>query len=249
MLQLQPVKPVTVFQAVFEQLSALLASEGLVPGDRLPPERELAEQLRVSRPAVREALKALQAVGLIEVRGRSTYIKASARAATGSPLSLALPEAELLELLEFREGFEPQIAALAAERADDEDIAALECQLANMRRELGHDEDAFFRADHEFHRALGRAARNRLLLAVQTQVYEHDMLQPDLYEAGMNSGKVSGALARTVEAHGRILAAVRTRDGQKARRLMQAHLAQAQQHVVVGAAGQNPTASREASSR
>ena len=82
MEQLQPVRPVTVFQAVFEQLSALLAGATFAPGDRLPAERELAEQLHVSRPSVREALKALRVLGLVEVRGRSTYVKAPAPART-----------------------------------------------------------------------------------------------------------------------------------------------------------------------
>src|SRR5438067_3388632 len=105
MEQLQPVRPVTVFQAVFEQLSALLAGATFAPGARLPAERELAEQLHVSRPSVREALKALRVLGLVEVRGRSTYVKAPApaRPLEAPPLALPVAEAERRELHEFRE--------------------------------------------------------------------------------------------------------------------------------------------------
>src|SRR5690348_11409090 len=103
--RLQPVRPVTVFDSVFDQLSALLASGAFASGDRLPSERELAEQLHVSRPSMREALEALRAQGAIEVRSRATYVKAArSRRDTRQPLlASTVAEAELLEIQEFRE--------------------------------------------------------------------------------------------------------------------------------------------------
>src|SRR5260221_14022144 len=92
MTPLQPVQPVTVFQAVFDQLSAVLASDAFAPGQRVPSERELAEQLRVSRPSVREAMKALRVLGVVEVRGRSTYVKGTNGAAGAPPFALPLAD-------------------------------------------------------------------------------------------------------------------------------------------------------------
>jgi GntR family transcriptional repressor for pyruvate dehydrogenase complex len=237
MEQLQPVRPVTVFQAVFEQLSGLLAGDTFAPGDRLPAERELAEQLHVSRPSVREALKALHVLGLVEVRGRSTYVKAPPPAQLGDVPSLALPvaEVELLEIHEFREAIESQIAALAAERAAAHDAEALEEVLWVMEEAFSHDSEAFFAADRQFRQALAHAAGNRLLLAAHAQIREHELRQPRLQPAALHSAAVKGALEHTVEARRQILAAVRERDGTRARRLMRAHLAHMRQSILVGA--------------
>src|SRR5437763_3343759 len=98
MVPLQPVQPVTVFQAVFDQLSAVLASDAFAPGQRVPSERELAAQLRVSRPSVREAMKALRVLGVVEVRGRSTYVKGTRRAPARPPFALSLADAEPYEI-------------------------------------------------------------------------------------------------------------------------------------------------------
>lgn len=235
--QLQPVRPVTVFQAVYDQLFALLTSDVYSPGARLPSERELAEQLRVSRPSVREALKALRVLGLIEVRGRSTYVKSQQAGSEAGPPAITLPlaEIELLEIHEFREAVEGHIAELAAERAAAHDTAALERVLAVMQEEFSRDVEAFLAADREFHRTLARAAANRLLLAAHTQIYEQALLQPRLQSASRHSAAVAGALERMLEAHRQMLEAVHQRDGAKARRLMRAHLAQLRQDIIVGA--------------
>ncbi len=235
--QLQPVRPVTVFDAVYDQLYALLSGDTFAPGARLPSERELAEQLRVSRPSVREALKALRVLGLIEVRGRSTYVKRQhAAPETGRPaITLPLAEVELLEIHEFREAVEGHIAELAAERAVAHDTAALERVLAVMQEEFSRDVEAFLAADREFHRTLARAAANRLLLAAHTQIYEQALLQPRLQSAALHSAAVTGALEHMLEAHRQMLEAVRQRDGAKARRLMQGHLAQLRQDILASA--------------
>ena len=237
MEQLQPVRPVTVFQAVFEQLSALLAGAAFAPGARLPAERELAEQLHVSRPSVREALKALRVLGLVEVRGRSTYVKAPApaRPLEAPPLALPMAEVERRELHEFREALASQIAALAAERAAPDDAEALERELSAMEAAFPHDRETFFAAERQFHQALAQAAGNRLLLAAHAQIDEHERRQPPLQPAALHHPAVKGALEHTIEAHRQILAAVRERDGTRARRLMRAHLTQMRQYFIVGA--------------
>lgn len=234
MVRLQPVQPVTVFQAVFDQLSALLASDAFAPGDRLPSERELAEQLRVSRPSVREALKALRALGVVDVRGRSSYVKGDQR--TGEPaLILPLAEVELLEIHEFREAVELHIAELAAERAAVHDADALDRVLATMQQAFERDVEAFVAAERQFYRALAQAAGNRLLLAAHAQIHDHDLVQQHLQAAALHAAAVDGAMEETLRAHCQIVEAVRRRDGAKARRLMQQHLARVRQSIVVGA--------------
>ena len=237
MNQLQPVRPVTVFEAVFAQLAALLASDTFAPGDRLPSERELAAQLQVSRPSVREAMKALRALGRVEVRGRSTYVKGAQPLPPTDRAHLILPlaEVELLEIHEFREAIESQVAALAAERATVQDAAELERVFALMQDEFAHDVAAFFQADHQFHRTLAHAAANRLLLAAHAQIHEHALLQPHLLPAALHGAAVAGALEHTLEAHRKILEAVRERDGPKARRLMREHLAHLRQYILTSA--------------
>ncbi len=237
--ELQPIPRVNVFQTAFDQLSAWLDSEAIAPGERLPSERELAAQLQVSRPLLREVVRALRAVGMVEARGRAraTYIKstAPARVGHGPPLALPLAEAELLELEEFREAIETQIAALAAERACPEDLEAGERALAAMRREIAGNVEAFLEADDQFHLALGAAAGNRLLQAAQRQVHDRERDEPNLRRAGMQTTEVKGALRQTVEAHQHILEAVRQRDAARARRLMREHISQTRQHVIVAA--------------
>jgi GntR family transcriptional repressor for pyruvate dehydrogenase complex len=239
---------VTVFQAVFDQLSALLASRDMAPGDRLPSERELAEQLQVSRPSVREALKALCVLGVVEVRGRATYVKSGAAAASSQarpPLALALADVELLEIQEFREAIESRIAALAAERAAPEDVSALEQVLAVMEEECGRDVEAFFAADRQFHRTLAEAAGNRLLMAAHMQIHEHELRQPQVRAAALHGAAVEGAMAQSLAVHRRMLDAVRQHDGARAGRLMAEHLAQMRQDIMVsafdGAAQAEPT--------
>jgi GntR family transcriptional regulator, transcriptional repressor for pyruvate dehydrogenase complex len=234
--QLQPVKTITVFEAVFDQLSALLSSDAFAPGDRLPSERELAAQLHVSRPMVREAMKALRMLGRVEVRGRSTYVKGpqAPPAADAPQLVLPLAEVELLEIHEFREAVESQVAALAAERATARDAEALARIFALMQQEFAHDVEAFFAAERQFHRALAQAAANRLLLAAHAQIHEHELLQPHLYPAALHGAAVEGALEHTLDAHRKILEAVRQRDGARARRLMREHLAHLRQYIILG---------------
>lgn len=237
MERLQPVQPVTIFQAVFNQLSTLLAGDTYAPGERLPSERELAEQLQVSRASVREALMALRVLDLVEVRGRATYVKGRGNRRDGGTPTLTLPvaDAELLEIQEFREAIESHSAALAAERATADDVAALERALAALAQVGAGDVAAFFAADREFHRTLAQAAGNRLLLLAHAQIHEIELRQPHLRAASLDSVAVAGAIAHTRAAHCQLLKAVRRRDAAGARQVMQTHLAQMRQFIIAGA--------------
>jgi len=132
-----PIKPKKVADAVFEQLRTRLEDGSLGPGDRLPSERELAEQMRVSRPVVREAINMLVGQGLLEIRARrGVFVRAAATPGWGDPLTNLIGESidRLIELLDVRRILESQTAALAAEFASPRDIDDLAAIIDEFER-------------------------------------------------------------------------------------------------------------------
>ena len=142
------------------------------PGEKIPSERKLAEELGVGRSIVREALKSLTLLGLVEVRqGDGTYLRS--RESDLLPQSiewgLLLGQKRMRDLVEARRYLEVIIAELAAERRDDDDIAALHGLLDDMRSAAG-DPDAFVAADVAFHLRVTQAGRNESLHQIMTSI-------------------------------------------------------------------------------
>lgn len=142
---------------VADQLVAAIRDEHLKPGDKLPSERELAQNFDVSRPTIREALAALELAGLAKShKGRGTVV-------TGSAAAVATWGVEVLpsQVFEARLAIEPALAALAAEKRYPEDMDMLEATLAKM--EAAFAETGDYGSDLPLHRAIARAARNPIL--------------------------------------------------------------------------------------
>jgi len=202
-------------------------------GDQLPPERELAEHFGVSRTAVREAVKALRQKGLVEVQpGRGTFITNGTSQAMRHSLGLMIKIGQAdgaSNLVEVREIFEPEIAALAATRADEEDIAALREAVTAMDAAL-EDADAFVEADLDFHLALAEATQNAL---VPTLI---DSIVDLLREQRKRIALVEGGLQRGQFHHKRVLDAIIRHDPEAAREAMRAHLQQVRQDSEVSTA-------------
>ena len=203
-----------------DQLLDMVLSSGLRPGERLPPERELVARLGVSRTVVREALNLLEARGLISIEhGRGAVVSGGSTHAVRNTLSLLLrvrPKA-LWELLEIRKILEVEIAGLAAERAEEEDVLAMRGQLDRM---LGSIEapEGYVDADVEFHALLARSTRNGVLLTMLDPVVE-------LLRASREvSASRPGSARRALREHEEILACVVAGDADGARRRMRAHL-------------------------
>jgi len=162
------VKPRKVSAIVAEQIVDAIQHGDFPVGDRLPSETELAERMGVSRPSVREALSALQAVGLVESKaGSGNYVR---RAPAGDEEvdapHLIESEAGCLEVLEAREALEPPLAAYVAERAPTEAVERLKAIVRSMRAQARrNDFPAYFAEDKAFHRALADVVGNRLLSA------------------------------------------------------------------------------------
>jgi GntR family transcriptional repressor for pyruvate dehydrogenase complex len=164
----EKLEKLTYSELIIAKMKEMILDRRLGPGDRLPSERELAEEFGVSRASMREAIKALIALGLLEARtGDGTYVRTNLSESVLEPLSWAVHLAEGVgpDLAEVREIVEPCIAALAAERATPSEKEKLLETVDAMREAIG-DPPACARADLEFHLTLAKAAHNQILLEV-----------------------------------------------------------------------------------
>jgi DNA-binding FadR family transcriptional regulator len=207
-----------LYEQVAEQIGGLITRGEFSPGDRLPPERDLARKLNVSRPVVREAMIALELAGLVEVRtGAGTYVKSQSR----SVVRLGDSGPSPFELLAARRLVECEIAALAAETADAEDIAALR-SLNDAVREETQAGRTGVDADRAFHRRLAEITGNAVLVAIVAQLWE-GMSGPILnrfHELTNRPGKHRTNIAD----HAAIIAVLDRHDSSGARSAMAAHI-------------------------
>lgn len=157
---LAPLQTPPAYAAVVDRVRRAIALGIVLPGDRLPSERTLAEQLGVSRVTVREALRVLQGEGLLVTRRGSGGTVVSTAARTSGPISEHY-KAEVAEVFEFRVAVESMAARLAARHSTPADIdTLLECQAALV---ASTNVDTFRRADSEFHLTVARMSSNAML--------------------------------------------------------------------------------------
>lgn len=204
---------------VAEMMLETILSKRLNVGDRLPSERELGDQFGVSRTVVREAVRALVAKGVIEVRsGSGLRVAAVAADAVRESMSLFLRGGELdfENLNEVRALLEVHLAGLAANRATAEDIGRLRETHAQMDRESG-DVEAAALDDLEFHRRIALATHNVLFLVLMDSI---GSALVDIRRANLRSGSTPMTLSQ----HAAILDAIEAGDADGARDAMAAHL-------------------------
>jgi len=167
----QPVQSKKLHQQVFEQIQNLIAEGELKPGDRLPSERDLGEMLQVSRNSIREAIRALEALGIIESRhGGGNYITSDISSGMLEPLSLTfrLHGGTFTDLLEVRRALENEAAVLAAGRITRPQKTALKKLMEQFRQCA--DEEASVRADKELHLKIAEYSGNVLLRTFLTAI-------------------------------------------------------------------------------
>ena len=228
------IQPNRLYEQIVEQIKRRILSGELRDGDQLPTERELAEQFGVSRTAVREAMKALAQSGLVEVRpGRGTFVIYGASKAVRHSLDLMMRigSHKWEDLVQIREILEPEIAALAALHATEEEIAAMQQAIATMDASLD-DADAFIAADHAFHMAIAKGTHNQLIPLLIEPIVDL------LHEQRKGIFYVEGGPQRGQYHHRRILEAILQRDPDTAREAMQAHLRQVRQDSQTAASRQ-----------
>ena len=212
-----------LYEQIVQQIEDSILKGALKPGDQLPAERELAQNFGVSRTAVREAVKALREKGLVEAfSGRGTFITNGTTQAIRQSLDLMSrigQQEGFTHLAELRRILEPEIAALAAVRIEEQLLATMRESVAIMDRSL-EDPDAYIEADLDFHLALAEAAANPLVLSLL------DSIVGLLREQRLKIFRVDGGPERGQYHHKRILAAIESRDAEKARDTMREHLVQ-----------------------
>ncbi len=223
-----PIRASKVYEQITEQIEQRILKGELRSGDRLPTERELAEQFQASRTAVREAMKTLAQKGLVDMRpGRGTIVIDGTSRAMRHSLGLMMRVGQISgseNLVEVREILEPEIAALAATRATAEHIAALQEAVTIMDASLD-DADTYIAADNDFHRALAKATQNELILTfVDSIVYLLSEQRKHIFSVG-------GGSARGQIYHKLLLDTILRRDPEAARAAMRGHLQQVRADV------------------
>lgn len=213
----------TPVSEVARRLMDLFTSGSVASGTRLPPERQLAATLGVGRSAVREALAALEILGIVDVRpGSGTYLRGTASELLPQTLrwGLLIGERHTGQLLELREGLEIYIARLAATRADAAIIARLQRDVERMRATVA-ELSAFAKADLDFHHALAEAAGNETLT-------DHVHVVRSLLQVYADRAVHDRAHAeRAVAEHDAVLAALTAHDADAAASAMAVHMATA----------------------
>ncbi len=228
----KPIQSSKVFERIAEQIEQRILSGELRRGDRLPTERELGEQFQASRTAVREAMKTLAQKGLVNMRpGRGTIVIDATSEAMQHSLGLMMKvgkEQSLGNLSEVRQILEPELAALAAKRATDKEIAAMQEAINIMDANL-KNADGYITADNDFHRALAKATQNTLILALLDSIVNLLSEQRKLIFA------VDGGPERGQTHHKRILDTIISRNPEAAHEAMLAHLQQVREDTGAGA--------------
>ena len=202
-----------------------LISKGVfVPGHRLPPERDLAEALAVSRPTLRQAMRALQIIGVIRARqGSGSYLAENASEIMRVPLefALALKNVAKTDLFETRCTLEVKLAALAAERRTAEDLEAMRSALDHMSTVMG-DAEAWCVAEPQFHACIVRAARNGVMATII------EMLSQMLIESRRESVQSLNDYKGSYRAHEKVYLAIQAKDAAGAAKMMVEHFEQIQ---------------------
>ncbi|MDR5708582.1 MAG: FadR/GntR family transcriptional regulator [Armatimonadota bacterium] len=224
----QPIRPRRLYEAIVHQIQELVAERHLQPGDRLPSERELAELLNVSRASVREALRVLAALGLVEVRsGDGTFVREPPAPVDPAVWSRLSERTFLLDLLEARRIVEREVVVLAVRRATVEDVEQLQelverraAELAGGRRDL--------EGDLRFHEQLAEATRNPVLASLVRTLSEMWLLSREA------AGRAPGSPQKAHRFHEAILEALQRRDEQAAWEAMERHMDDMRQEIEQG---------------
>jgi GntR family transcriptional repressor for pyruvate dehydrogenase complex len=214
---LRPLARPRLYEQVAGQILSWISERGLQVGDRLPPERDLAARLGVSRATVSQALVAMEVVGVIEVRHGDGAILIESPAASKVAGELRRHAQHLPEIIEAREAMETKLAALAAERRNDRDLAALDAALETMQRDI-ETGGRGVEGDEMFHAAVTAAGHSQLLARLMSEI--SDLIR----ETRIESLSQPGRPVMSLEGHRRIADAIRAQDPKAAAAAMQEHV-------------------------
>ncbi len=229
-MSLKPIKPKRISDQVFEQLRELIYKGEFKPGAQIPPERELALSMEVSRTSVRNAINKLVTMGLLEHRqGQGTFVS-SPETREGNPLAavMAVDDATLDDLLEVRLGLEANAAMLAAYRATDFDIQAIRRSVEEMEEDLRVTDKITPESDVSFHMALSFATKNPVLIHLMRSFY--DFLFVGIKKNLVHLYMERQTLDNILQQHKKIFECIEARDADGASESMRLHIIYVQKY-------------------
>lgn len=214
-------KKTSTTEIIVQNLISLIGQRSLQPGDKLPPERELCELIGVSRPVLREALKALQVMNIINIRqGAGAFVRSLEPENIMEHLDIVfhLDSSLYHDLYEARRVLESSVAQMAATRITDDELAAIE---ENIRRaaDKTNDEDVFYQLDLEMHNMILKAANNRVMPVFMQSINKLVLMMREKTNAQPRIRQ------NTIRDHVQILDALKKRDANAAGRAMEQHIA------------------------
>jgi GntR family transcriptional repressor for pyruvate dehydrogenase complex len=216
-----------VYEEVAQQIERLILKK-LHPGDKLPSERELAEMLGVSRSSIRDAIRGLELMGMVEPRqGAGTIVREISSDSVMNPFSNALKRRResVSELLDFRKMLEPPLAARAATYASADEVSEMEEILQRQEAKQAQGESAVAE-DTEFHYSVALASGNGVVLKVL------DIVMDLLRDTRERSLQVAGRPEKSIAGHRRILAAIKRHDAEGAKSAMRRHIEDVEEIVL-----------------
>ncbi|MGE4497355.1 MAG: FadR/GntR family transcriptional regulator [Deferribacterales bacterium] len=217
-MRFQKIKPKRVSDEIYRQLKELVLGGELKPGEKLPSERELAVQMGVSRPTLREALQKLEAHGFLrQIQGDGTYVQSAASPVLSQAFTEMLNKDDAMkDLMELRKLLETWAARAAAERATEEEIEQLGEFLGEME---GSEKD--YESDASFHALISYASHNVLIIHVMNTVYE--WITKVTYEVRSHI-RTAGGTEEVDRLHRKIFESIKNRDPEKAYKYMLEHM-------------------------
>jgi GntR family transcriptional regulator, transcriptional repressor for pyruvate dehydrogenase complex len=232
-MNLKPIKPKRISDQVFEQIRELIYKGDFKTGQQILPERDLAISMAVSRTSVRNAINKLVTMGLLEHRqGQGTFVS-SPDNRKGNPLAAAMAtdEATLDDLLEVRMGLECNAAMLAAQRATDTDLKAIEKSLEEMEADLEATDKIGTGPDAAFHMAVTFSTKNPVLIHLMRNFY--DFLFVGIKKNLTHMYMDRSALEAVIIHHREIFEAIKRRSAQDAFEAMRSHIQYVQEYFKV----------------
>ena len=218
-----PIKNAKVYEQVIEQIKTMIISGNLQKGDKLPSERELGDQLKVSRTSIREALRALEIVGLIKCKqGEGNFIRDNFDNSLFEPLSLVfmLERSNKEDIIEVRRIIEVEAAALAAKRITKDQLKRLEYIIYEFKN--SEDEKILVNLDKNFHYEIAQASNNFILLNIINSC--STLIDSLIKNARYKIMKNVENKKELVDQHEKIYLALKEKDSELASKLMKEHL-------------------------
>jgi GntR family transcriptional repressor for pyruvate dehydrogenase complex len=217
---LKEVRKEKIFEDIVRQIRRLIKKGSLKVGDKLPPERDLAQAFKVSRASVREAIRVLESAGLVKTRvGDGTYVETGSVESLVKPLATVVVKGRetLMDIFSVRKMVEPEIASLAAERATANEVSELRSILSHQRKTSGNP-GPVTEIDYSFHLSLAKMAKSQVFLKLYNTLAELiNQTREEFLQEGDRPQK-------SVEGHEEILLAIEKRDPALAKKAMSSHL-------------------------